>query len=216
MNHIHAVAIFMLAGCAKPSVDPQQIAPDVSSAASSGTGGAGVGGHGASSAAGSAGSGDMGDDSGPSSESGSRLKIASYVSDDGFSLVRQEAFDSELGFYCRFLPAPDGSIRCFPTTWAASVYYTDPECTHAVATIPMCDIDGLGHAAGREHISISGCSIYVYRALMILSGVRTVTDIYQKTSIGCEITHGSRVDVFDVAIIPTESLARATSEVDGT
>ncbi len=86
----------------------------------------------------------MGDGSGPHSGSGTRLKVTRYAGADGSSFVQPEAFDSTLGFSCKFLRATDGSMRCFPASFG-QIYYTDDACSIPIAAMGECQTGSERH-----------------------------------------------------------------------
>ncbi len=186
------VAIVWLAalvGCAKGAADPPGIVPDtMATASSAGAGGSdttGAGGHGGAAMSG-AGAGGAGDGPGSGSVSGSRLKIVSYTSDDGFSMPTMEVRDSVLGFDCMFTPDAAGVIRCFPLQSAGLSYYADSECSSPAVGIRTCVFDKpVGrYVAGVSIEPTSGsCGTGSYK-LYEVSATRHAVG-YAKTDAGC-------------------------------
>jgi hypothetical protein len=143
-----AITLLLIAGCASPSIDPPAITPDTSTSPASGATSAGAGGLDAAGGAGGqggdarvassgAGGGDVGapgDGGGQHSASGTRLKVASYVGADGSAFVRGDAYDSALDVLCSFVPATDGTVRCMPTPFTATIVYSDSGCSNAVVS----------------------------------------------------------------------------------
>jgi hypothetical protein len=89
------------------------------------------------------------------SHSGSRLKIRSYVAEDG-SRLDLGVFDSALETPCHFGVAADGVTRCLPTA-PAYVGYLDPGCTKPMAvSFKACDGDAPKYAI--QQLSDDACS----------------------------------------------------------
>lgn len=198
-SRIAMVWIAALAGCSKVSVEPHNIAPDGVSSSSGET----------SVASGGSGGGSMG-------ESGTRLKVASYAGEDGSRFTRAEAFDSTLGFYCRFLLATDGSTRCFPLAWTSGLYYADAECLRAIAFMPECDIDDPRYATTSDVAWPDTCQTTQHRVVRIESAPRETSTVYDNSGARCSPLATGRSMVVDVTVISTDELAKAALEVDGT
>jgi hypothetical protein len=72
-------------------------------------------------------------------QSGTRLKVQSYVGSDGSSLVAG-MYDSQLQTQCSFGLASDGTTRCLPSAgYPASVgsYFADSGCSKELAWLPQ-------------------------------------------------------------------------------
>jgi hypothetical protein len=70
--------------------------------------------------------------------SGFRLRVKSYVGEDGF---RQQVglYDTQLQTQCAFNVATDGVLRCLPPVTFA-FYFGDAQCTQRVVSVepPLC------------------------------------------------------------------------------
>jgi hypothetical protein len=70
------------------------------------------------------------------SQSGSRLKVKYMAGADGSRVPYGGLRDSMLNVDCSFLPAVDGTMRCFPIGGAsASSFFVDQNCTQLLAYI---------------------------------------------------------------------------------
>lgn len=101
-----------------------------------GTGGMATGGG--SSSAGGAGGGSAAGGSASRREelytSGSRLRVRSYVGDDG-SRQQVGLYDTQLQTLCAFTRAADGELRCLPLG-GFTAYFGDAQCLQRVLSVP--------------------------------------------------------------------------------
>ncbi len=230
MIRMHVIAAVFLVGCTRPPNDQPEIVPDLttsvgasasasvasasaaSGAASTGAGGLdedGAGGHGGAASV-SAGTGLMGDGGGPTSASGSRLKVVSYVGVDGSRLTADYAHDSTLGFDCSFQTASDGSTRCFPIPMNATLVYADSGCT-TVALSPWseCDIESSPYMSAQY--TADACPVYRFRAFRVSNPhVDTAYMVFGGTCSAAGLRH-----LVDATEVDASDLAGVAVEVDG-
>ena len=217
-------ASIVVAGCAKSSSEPPTVIPDSASAAasaSSGSGGGesasggGAGGNEGTAATG-AGAGSMGNGTGSHSESGTRLKVASYNGEDGSKFIRTEAYDSLLGFHCSFQIAADGTTRCFPTSWAVSQLFADANCSVSLMMVPECNDDSPRFATLYERTQDSACSVRRHRAFALGEALIGATNVYALQAGECVSVQSLGSSFFYATEIPINDLALAFKNVEGT
>lgn len=211
MSNANAIVLLTaLVGCAKFENAPPEIAPDVPSASSS-SGSGGSAASTAASVASSAGAGGMGDSH---AVSGSRLKVSSYDGVDGSRFTRAEAFDSVLGFHCRFVRAADGSTRCFPLSWAAFLFFADSVCASMVLSVPECDADSRRSATLYEYLPEHSCYSRAGRALILGDALEEEAQVYQRTADGCVLSQTSSNGLFRAHEIEYADLAAVDGAVE--
>jgi hypothetical protein len=119
--------------------------------------------------------GDGDDDGGPTGdtfESGTRLK-AVYQDGGGGAVRLVRWFDSQLDAPCRFAYAPDGVLRCLPTT-EFGVQFADAACTQPLALLGVADA-----VPDRIVVTELGCPGPIRRGTpYAIGGVHTVASTY--------------------------------------
>lgn len=117
----------------------------------------------------------------PVVQSGSRLKVKVYKSDDGMQLpIPGTAYDSQLGVDCSFRTADDGVMRCIPTA-ATAGFYADAACTVPAAQWYVCATGLPAYAVGTHQSSTCSDQIYTVSAI---TGAQLANG-YQKSGTSC-------------------------------
>ena len=78
---------------------------------------------------------------GPNRTSGARLRAKYETSEDGQRIEGGFWFDTDLGVACVFRSAADGRMRCVPIDQQADDQFSDPACSHAIASADPCPVD---------------------------------------------------------------------------
>lgn len=209
-----AIALGIAAGCSARRDDPDSIVPDV---VASSTGQSGSSAAATVSGAASSGGDEPGDPGAPGTaaydSSGARLKLVSYVGDDGFRQVQAQAYDAELGTYCWFIQSASGSLVCLPAQIASYTVYIDAACTRAAVAMSPCapsDVTYVSAPASRE--GPASCDDLPYAAYKIVGPSQQSS--YSITESGCERRPPDSFVYAEAQALPMDRLARVTIAVE--
>lgn len=141
--------------------------------------------------------------------SGERIKARWQTSEDGYR-AHVGSFDSDLGVPCGFATAADGTSRCMPFG-AASVQYTDPQCTQAVG-VSACDEPALYASA----IDVSACSVVTYFVRNVGQPIAAPAAVYANGGGTCYATVVlAGYTYFEVGpVLPPDTFAEGAVETD--
>jgi hypothetical protein len=141
-----------------------------------------------------------GDGGGPVNSSGTRLKVTRYAGVDGF--------------VCNLQRAVDGTVRCFPTAWAASRSFADASCSVHIVSVPECSDDSPRFATMHERTQDSACSVRKHRAFALGDALINPPNIYALHEGECVELSGLGGSFFYATEIPVGDLALATKVVE--